>query len=256
MNWKDFFYFSHREKQGLLVLLVLLIGIAFGKLLFGKPESLPQEPLVETFSRADSSDSPPMQNVIPEPQRQEKKQTSPMESKQTYKEKPAEKPESRTYYVREKSEVASGSQTPFPKTEKLQEGMTVDINRADSVMLCKIPGIGPAFSRRIIAFRNLLGGYHRLEQLQDVYGMYEELYEKILPFIEINADSLRQIPVNSSSLDKLRLHPYINFYQAKAIVELRKRSGKLKNMDELILLEEFTDEDMERIKPYLNFDYD
>ena len=117
----------------------------------------------------------------------------------------------------------------------------------------KIPGIGSAFAKRITSYRNLLGGFYRLEQLQEVYGMYEELYEKIIPYMQTSTDEITQIPVNTASLDKLRAHPYINFYQAKAIIEIRKKKGKLENINELYLLEEFTEEDLERIKPYLAF---
>ena len=117
----------------------------------------------------------------------------------------------------------------------------------------KIPGIGAAYAKRITSYRNLLGGYFRLEQLQEVYGMYEELYEKIIPYLQTDTTEIITIPVNTASLDKLRSHPYINFYQAKAIVEIRKKKGKLENIHELYLLEEFTTEDLERIKHYLAF---
>jgi DNA uptake protein ComE-like DNA-binding protein len=117
----------------------------------------------------------------------------------------------------------------------------------------KIPGIGASYAKRIVAYRNILGGYYRLEQLQEVYDMYEELYEKITPYLSINSEAVTRLPANTASLDKLKAHPYLNFYQAKAIVEMRKKKGKLEDISEFVLLEEFTEEDLEKIKQYLEF---
>jgi DNA uptake protein ComE-like DNA-binding protein len=135
----------------------------------------------------------------------------------------------------------------------LSKGETIELNAADSLALKKLPGIGSAFANRIVNYKKLLGGYYRIEQLQEVYGMYEELYEQLLPYLTVNPSEIARIPVNIASLDKLKNHPYINFYQAKAIVELRKKKGKLEKVEELKLLEEFSKEDWMRIEPYLEF---
>ena len=260
MNWKDFFYFSRRERQGLLVLLVLLIGIGVGKFLFEKPETLVSETSpgpdsltvltadsvtkVETFVSA--SDAPRSNAGKPRYSSSERN-ASPSKEAQV-------KSEQRTYYAQEKPEIPPSSRTSsFSATEKFSSGVLVDLNQADSLTLCKVPGIGPAFSKRIISYRNLLGGYHNPRQLQEVYGMYEELYEKIIPFFEFSLDSLRKIPVNTWSLDRLKNHPYINFYQAKVIVETRRKAGRIHSVNDLTLLEEFTEKDWDRLLPYLEF---
>jgi DNA uptake protein ComE-like DNA-binding protein len=117
----------------------------------------------------------------------------------------------------------------------------------------KIPGIGTSFAKRITSYRKLLGGYYRLQQLQEVYGMYEELYDKITPYLRVDTGLIQPIAINSASLDRLKSHPYFNFYQAKAIIEIRKKKGKVNNMNELAMLEEFSEEDIERIRYYLSF---
>ena len=262
MNWKDFFYFSRRERQGLIVLLTLLIGVFLGKFLFETKGPDPVEYPVEQTAEAilpnsSAISSAERETAMPEPVKPAVEQIKPRSNSNSARSgsQTAEESSIRTYYVREKQEDTKCRKlASYPKTEKLEPGAKLELNAADSLMLCKVPGIGAAFSRRIISYRNLLGGYHRPEQLQEVYGMYEELYEKIIPFFEINTDSLRKIPVNFTSLDKLRAHPYLNFYQAKAILEIRKRYGPLKSVNELILLEEFTEEDLEKLSPYLNFE--
>ena len=49
--------------------------------------------------------------------------------------------------------------------------VVVEINTADSAELMRLNGIGASFSRRIVKYRNLLGGFISKEQLLEVYGM-------------------------------------------------------------------------------------
>jgi hypothetical protein len=55
-------------------------------------------------------------------------------------------------------------------------------------------------------------------------------------------------------VERLKGHPYLNFYQSRAIYELRRRKGKLKNINELKTLPEFTSESLAKIEPYLSFE--
>ena len=134
--------------------------------------------------------------------------------------------------------------------EKYAPGTTVELNSADTTELKKIPGIGSFIARSIVNHRQQLGGYYRIEQLKEIHLDAEQLR----PWLTICTDSIHRLPVNRLSVERLRRHPYLNFYQAKAIVEYRRAHGALKNLKPLALLEEFTKEDLERIAPYLRFD--
>jgi DNA uptake protein ComE-like DNA-binding protein len=247
MSWKDFFYFSRRERQGILLLLVFIAGIFAGKWIFSsaKPQPLvgsefSEKVLTQTNGSPDVSELPPytpMYNNNRQP------------SSRKYPVQPPPQEKKRTYYEQEKAPAVR----PNPQTEKFSAGIVIELNEADTTLLMRIPGIGTSFAKRITGYRKLLGGYHRIEQLQEVYGMYEELYIQIMPYLNVNPENIIHIPVNSASLDQLRAHPYINFYQAKAIVELRKKRGRLSGVEDLQLLEEFTPEDWVRIAPYLAF---
>lgn len=234
MNFKDFFYFSPRERRGILVLIALIVGVFIGKYLFGGTKHVPQSnitPMPEATNPANNkTDSVSIPIIYKHPE--VKKQLPPAEEK-------------RTYYAQPKNTAN------YAQTEKYAAGTVIDLNIADSLMLCKVPGIGASFSKRIISYRKLLGGYHRPEQLQEVYGMYVELYEKIVPFFSITADSIQRLSVNKASVDQLKRHPYINFYQAKAIEDLRKKKGSITSLDEIRMLEPFNGNDYERIYPYL-----
>ena len=130
----------------------------------------------------------------------------------------------------------------------------VDLNSADTTLLMQVKGIGRGYAKGIVRFRNAAGGFVSVDQLADIYGMRPENLEKIRPYCTVNPSYIRQIKVNLASVEKLAAHPYINFYQAKAIYELRRRKGKLKSIDDLKTLSEFASNDLLRIKPYLSFE--
>lgn len=136
------------------------------------------------------------------------------------------------------------------KPIKYAPGTVVDLNRADTTELKKIPGIGSAIARLISGYRQQLGGFYSLGQLKDVNLDYRQLID----WFCIDTTAIRRIPVNRSSVDRLRRHPYLNFYQAKALVEYRRKHGPLKNLKPFVLYEEFTQKDLERISHYLSFE--
>lgn len=142
-----------------------------------------------------------------------------------------------------------------PPTDTLQwrkysPGTLVNLNRADTTELKRIPGIGSGIARRIAAYRQHLGGFYRIEQLEEINLDYTQLEE----WFSIDTAALRRIPVNRAGVDRLRSHPYIDFYQAKALVEYRRKHGRLKSLKPFVLYDEFTPEDLERIAHYLSFE--
>lgn len=126
----------------------------------------------------------------------------------------------------------------------------LDLNAVDSAGLVMLPGIGPASALRIMRYREQLGGYTSVSQLTEIDGLPDSLMEwfKITDSIPV-----RKITVNTSTLSELRRHPYIDFYQARAIIEFRKERGNIKGPEQLSFMEEFTAQDLERLLPYLDF---
>ena len=145
-----------------------------------------------------------------------------------------------------REERVDSLQKPF----KYPEGTLVDVNAADTTELKKIPGIGSGIARRIVAYRDRLGGFSSLEQLNEV----EFVTADLLKWFKLEGDSVRKLPINRVGLEKLRAHPYINFYQAKVIVEYRRKKGEIKSLSQLSLYEEFTEKDLKRLSAYISFD--
>ncbi len=131
---------------------------------------------------------------------------------------------------------------------KYSAGTVINLNEADTTELKKIPGIGSGIANKIINYRKKLGGFYSVNQLADI-----EASKFIDWFMLADSSQISKINLNKAGLEKLKAHPYINFYQAKAIVEYRKKRGAIKNLKQLILLEEFTENDFERIGYYVCF---
>lgn len=133
---------------------------------------------------------------------------------------------------------------------KYPEGTIVNLNQADTTELKKIPGIGSAIARRIVNYRNRLGGYHHISQLQEI----DLIPDQLTRWFNIQTGETKRINLNKVGIERLKAHPYFNFYQAKVIVEHRKRKGNLKRLDQLAFYEEFTEIDLKKIEPYICFD--
>lgn len=132
--------------------------------------------------------------------------------------------------------------------------LIVELNSADTTLLMQVKGIGRGYAKGIVRFRQSTGGFVSVDQLSEIYGMRPENLEKIRPYCSINAALIQKIKVNIATAQRLDAHPYINFYQAKAIYELRRNKGKLKDINDLKVISELSADDLMRIKPYLSFE--
>ena len=132
---------------------------------------------------------------------------------------------------------------------KLPSGTFLDLNKADSADLVRIPNVGPYYASQIVSLRRQLGGYVSLSQLNDIQGMPE-----IGDYVYVEEDAQQRINVNTASLRTLTRHPYIGYYRARAIIDLREREGRVLNLRQLSFLSEFSDEDIKRLAPYLSFE--
>lgn len=132
----------------------------------------------------------------------------------------------------------------YPK--KLEKGATIDLNSADTLLLTRVPGIGASFARRIYKYRELLGGYYVVEQLQEVYGMDRERYDQIAPFFRIET---APTPL-AISRDSIPRHPYLQWRHTKVLKEIL-RSGQEPTWKALMESGQFSTDDSLRLAPYL-----
>jgi len=137
---------------------------------------------------------------------------------------------------------------------KQEETLIVELNTADTTALIQLRGIGRYTAVRIVRFRNTSGGFFRKEQVLDIEGITREMYEQFEGNITVNPDIVRKIRINTASVERLRAHPYLNFYQAKEIYELRRKKGKLTHVGELRKLHELDNLTLEKVSEYFSFE--
>ncbi len=131
----------------------------------------------------------------------------------------------------------------------------VDVNLADTIAFKSLRGVGTVLSKRIVAYRERLGGFVTIHQLKEVYGISEELFEAIAPNLQISAVEVSKMEINKLNVHQLKQHPYISFYQAKIIEEtrLKKSNKRLQSLSELPIGKDITSEFIEKITPYCSF---
>lgn len=132
---------------------------------------------------------------------------------------------------------------------KLKEGEHIVLNTADTTELKRVPGIGSYYARAIVRYGQRLGGYVSTDQLDEIEGFPPESKS----YFTIVAPQPRKINLNELSLNQLRRHPYISFYQAKAIIDYRRQHGALRSLADLKLHRDFTPEVISRLEPYVEF---
>lgn len=125
----------------------------------------------------------------------------------------------------------------------------IAVNTADTNMLKRIPGIGSFYARKIVNYRKRLGGFVDLAQLKEIDGFPEDA----LQYMCIPDGEISKLNVNKLTLNQLKAHPYINFYQARTIIEYRRLKGPLRSLDDLRLHPDFPAEVIKKLEPYVEF---
>lgn len=234
-DWRDLFYFSKSERRALTLLSFLILGAWF-LLWFTEPEeeSLPLT-VIAPVTRIDS---------VPKSKPQD-----------TVRSIPRTVPKSRSSYSEKRRfQKPFTSSSKHSRSQKFPTGTQVELNQADSLTLQKVPGIGPVFSRRIIKYRDLLGGFYTVHQLAEVYGIDTDKYAALEPWFIVDTALIRPLIVNQADYRTLIRHPYLNKQQTKILLHLIERKGKLQGWEELRLLDEFPPGEIERLRYYLSFE--
>lgn len=234
-DWRDLFYFSKSERRALTLLSFLILG-AWLLLWVTEPEEEPVPLTVVT--PVFQTDSVPK-----------------LKSQDTVRNIPRTVSKARSSYSEKRRfQKPFTSSSKRPGSQKFPAGTQVELNHADSLTLQKVPGIGPVFSRRIIKYRDLLGGFYAVHQLAEVYGIDADKYAALEPWFTVDTTLIRPLAVNQADYRTLIRHPYLNKQQTKILLRLIERKGKLQGWEELRLLDEFPPREIERLRYYLSFD--
>ncbi|BDX36830.1 competence protein ComEA [Tenuifilaceae bacterium CYCD] len=136
------------------------------------------------------------------------------------------------------------------RIEVVPQKVYIELNSADTVSLTNLKGIGRSFARRIVAYRDLLGGFYNVSQLSEVYGLSSEVIGSILPNIWVDSTAIKHLNLNLVSYEDLKNHPYLTDYQAKAIVYYRSKKGTINSIGELVSNKLIPSEKFNKVRPY------
>ena len=156
--------------------------------------------------------------------------------------------------VRRKGWVDYGSYKSGGKESGVRRRQqAIDINTADSTAWVALNGIGPGFAKRIITYRNKLGGFYQVDQLKEVYGLDSVWVKENKALLKVGAGVYRFLKINQVEWKDFR-HPYLPYGQSKVVLAYRKQHGPLKDFETLQQIQLLDQVAWRRLKPYLSFD--
>lgn len=141
----------------------------------------------------------------------------------------------------------------LPRWNSTKKDTILNLRTADTTELKLIRGIGSYRAKMIVRYREQLGGYARVEQIMEARGMDKVIADSILPHFYIDSVVVNKIPINHIRPEVLQRHPYLNFEQAKAIYEYRRKHIRIKSAEELKKIKDLSPTDIEKILIYLDF---
>lgn len=161
------------------------------------------------------------------------------------------------HFTAENSAVVndSVSQQKLRVAKSIKTDQPVELNTADTTLLKQLRGIGSGYAKMIVNYRTKLGGFYSKEQLLEVYRFPAETYAKIEHQLWVDTTYIQKIPINQSSIDQLKRHPYIRYFQAKSLYDNRsnKPEQRYNALDDLVEDRDVTPQFIAKIAPYLSF---
>lgn len=130
----------------------------------------------------------------------------------------------------------------------------LELNSADTTELQYIRGIGSYYANQIVRYRQQLGGYYKVEQLREIISLEDSAYTAMARHFIVDTTQIQRIKVNTASVERLKRHPYINFYAARSIYETRRNSFQLNDISELSDKDDLPADVLEKLRPYLSFE--
>ena len=153
----------------------------------------------------------------------------------------------------QKSQGDDDEANAVPVYKKAADGVVIELNSADSAKLTELKGIGASFARRIVNYRNRLGGFINKDQLKEVYGMDDDRYAEMQAQVSVDPSHIQKIHINKVDFESLKHFPYLTFKQMNAIVQFREQHGDYTSLNDMRNIAILNDEILRKIGPYIDF---
>lgn len=230
MNGREYLLFTRKERTGILVLVAIILLVAVAPKLFLQKRTTPADTDYRQISGQLSGES-------------SLSVTSPPVEKVTGVDRHAE---------------TTGSGRKITRTDpagkrQYMARRTIEINSADTSAFIALPGIGSKLAARIVLFREKLGGFVRVDQIKEVYGLKDSVVQIILPMLKCDTSLMKKIRINTATEEELKAHPYIRWKLAKAIVSYRDQHGQFTSSADLGNIHSVDSVSLSRLLPYIGW---
>lgn len=311
MSWKDLFYFTRAQRNGIIVLFILILLVAFAPAVFRSfYQSPPGDSVAFLLAVEDFEERLAAMQAAEEKENQAKTSFNRQSDNQAVLLSPFpfnpnnlptvewekmgvpayvarsiknyenaggrfryKEDVSRLYLITDEiySQLEPFIQLPSRESQTQEQALAespseasaametrtllqVNLNTADTTELIKLYGIGPVFSRRIVNYREKLGGYRHPDQLLEVFGMDTLRLNGIRENLLVDTNLIRKININQAEWADLVRHPYINSNLANSLVAIRKQHGPYQSIADIRRSHLVTEEIFQKVSPYLTFE--
>ncbi len=141
----------------------------------------------------------------------------------------------------------------IPQHYNKTSSIKIDINNSKLEDWKRLKGIGDITAKRILNYRDKLGGFLSIEQLKTTYNVPDSTIDKVAHQLIISPIP-HKIAINTVLAETLKLHPYITKKQAYLIVNYRTNHGNYVQLKDLEKVKALSPGFIQRIAPYLSFE--
>jgi competence protein ComEA len=129
----------------------------------------------------------------------------------------------------------------------------IEVNTASLTDFLELRGIGTTFAARILQRREALGGFVRMDQIKEVFGLPDSTYKSILPQLVLKHPKLQKISINRVTAADLQ-HPYLTRKQVDILIRYRLNHGSYTELNDVRRSQILADTVLEKVAPYLSFE--
>jgi competence ComEA-like helix-hairpin-helix protein len=235
MRSREYLVFTKRERTGVIALVTLLLAVIFVPKFFCQPP----KPFSEIISQHQ------LEKLV---RNNEYSWVSDSARRYSYKQK------TKKYIQFKEREYKEAYRPRYPSHSKNHSRQAIiDINTADTSAFIELPGIGSKLASRIVLFREKLGGFYSVQQIAEVYGLKDSVYQKIFPYLKCDAQTVKKLRINAAGKDELKQHPYIRWQIAEALIAYRDQHGGFDSLNDLAKINIIDSVVLTKMIPYLSF---
>ena len=129
----------------------------------------------------------------------------------------------------------------------------IDFNKATEIQLQEVSGIGEVLSKRIVAYRDKVGGFSNDIQLYQVWGLDPIVVQRALQMFTVKTPKpIQRININRATASDIATIPGVSFELAKRIWEYRVLHESITDFSELEKIEGLTEQKLALIQLYLS----